>query len=115
MQSTRTFITAGLLAVGCGLAWSQTAPAQGGVAFGETVAQESLSDLRGGSNLSVTVNEAQLTGQTAGNKAIGVNTGTNTITDGALSHMTGIPVVVQNTGANVLIQNSVILNVQLAQ
>jgi hypothetical protein len=44
---------------------------------------------------------------------VNVNTGSNAIGTGAFSAMSGIPIVVQNTGANVLIQNAVILNLKV--
>ena len=79
--------------------------------LGAPIAAERLAELRGGTDL--TVNDMRLDGATTGNTANHVNTGTNTITDGALANMTGIPVVIQNTGANVLIQNALILNVTM--
>lgn len=42
-----------------------------------------------------------------------VSTGNNIITDGSLVNMPGMPIVVQNSGNNVVIQNSTILNLQL--
>jgi hypothetical protein len=42
-----------------------------------------------------------------------VATGANTIAGGAFSGMSGLPLVVQNSGANVLIQNAVIVNVKM--
>ena len=58
-------------------------------------------------------NEMTLTGTTAENSARNVNTGTNSIGGGAFANMSGLPVVIQNSGANVLIQNAVILNLQM--
>ena len=46
-------------------------------------------------------------------EVINVTTGANFITDGAFSNAGGVPMVVQNTGNNVLIQNSTILNIQV--
>ena len=54
-----------------------------------------------------------LSGTTANNSATDVLTGTNTISAGAFANMSGLPVVIQNSGANVLIQNAVILNLQM--
>ena len=54
-----------------------------------------------------------LAGTTAGNTAVNVATGTNAISAGAFSNMSGLPIVIQNSGANVLIQNAVILNLQM--
>jgi hypothetical protein len=44
---------------------------------------------------------------------VNVVSGTNTIGMGAFANMSGLPLVVQNSGANVLIQNAVILNLQM--
>lgn len=104
------FIAAAFVAIGLAPAFSQAALQDAGP-LGAPAASERLGELRGGTNL--TVNDMRLNGQTTGNSATNVQTGTNTITDGALSNMSGIPMVVQNTGANVLIQNALILNVTM--
>lgn len=80
-------------------------------AFGQPLADSALGDLRGGTD--VTENDMRLSGTTAANSARQVTTGNNTITEGSFSGLSGIPVVIQNTGANVLIQNAVILNLQV--
>ena len=79
--------------------------------FSSAVDTETLSTHRGG-NVNVR-NDMVLTGTTADNTAQHVNTGNNAISAGAFSNMNGLPVVIQNSGANVLIQNAVILNVQM--
>ena len=79
--------------------------------FATAVDIETLSAHRGG-NVNVR-NDMVLTGTTADNTAQHVNTGNNAISAGAFSNMSGLPVVIQNSGANVLIQNAVILNVQM--
>ena len=79
--------------------------------FVQPVPAAALADYRGG--MDVVHNDMQLAGTTAGNTAINVATGTNAISAGAFSNMSGLPVVIQNSGANVLIQNAVILNLQL--
>ena len=71
---------------------------------------DSLSTFRGGAQ---TNNEMTLTGTTADNYARNVNTGSNSIAGGAFDNMSGLPIVIQNTGANVLIQNALILNLQM--
>lgn len=58
-------------------------------------------------------NDMELTGTTANNTAQHVNTGNNAISAGAFANMNGIPVVIQNSGANVLIQNAVIVHMQM--
>lgn len=56
--------------------------------------------------------EANLGGVVSGNSATNVATGANSVATGSFAGMAGLPVVIQNTGANVLIQNSTIVNVQ---
>ena len=96
-----------LLAAGSGAGWCDEAR----VSLGTPVASAELSTLRGGTD--TTVNDMRVRGTTANNSAVNVQTGTNTITDGAFGQMNGIPLVIQNTGANVLIQSAVILNLHL--
>ncbi len=91
-------------------------PAVGGVSlpgFDRPVDHTTLDGHRGGSQLVLVHNDMTLTGTTAGNLAEQVNTGSNAIGTGAFANMSGIPVVIQNSGANVLIQNAVILNLQM--
>ncbi|HQS22562.1 MULTISPECIES: hypothetical protein [unclassified Acidovorax] len=70
-----------------------------------------LDSYRGGSSL--VSNDLMLAGTTADNTAHNVNTGNNAISAGAFANMNGMPVVIQNSGANVLIQNAVIVHVQM--
>ena len=58
-------------------------------------------------------NDAQLRGVVANNSAVNVSTGANVISDGAFAGQSGIPLVVQNSGNNVLIQNATIINLQV--
>lgn len=69
-----------------------------------------LASRRGGAGV---FNEAQLNGTVASNSATNVVTGTNSISDGAFAGSAGLSTVIQNSGNNVLIQNSTIVNVQL--
>ena len=69
-----------------------------------------LARKRGGADV---VNDSQLRGVVADNRAVNVTTGNNVISDGAFAGMTGLPLLVQNTGNNVLIQNATIVNVQV--
>ena len=70
-----------------------------------------LSNARGGADTHVNQNTS--TGAVTGNVASQLNTGSNTISDGSFANTSGIPIVIQNSGNNVLIQNSTILNLQL--
>lgn len=69
-----------------------------------------LAGLRGGSD--TPWSDMKLNGAVSGNSAVAVATGANVITDGAFSNASGLPMVIQNSGANVLIQNATIVNVQ---
>ena len=79
--------------------------------FNVPVAVATLEDQRGG--MQGASSEMNLSGTTANNSATDVLTGTNTISAGAFANMSELPVVIQNSGANVLIQNAVILNLQM--
>lgn len=68
---------------------------------------------RGGTDTHTTNNTANLEGGVNGNSAVNVMTGNNVIDSGSFANMSGIPVVIQNSGANVLIQNATIINLQM--
>ena len=68
-----------------------------------------LEGQRGGTD---THNDMNVNGSVANNTATNVVTGNNTIDAGSFANMSGIPVVIQNTGANVLIQSATIINLQ---
>lgn len=88
-----------------------TAPATGSAAFGQPIGVDALARFRGGTEITST--DMTLNGTTASNSADHVITGTNSIGSGAFANMNGLPLVVQNSGANVLIQNAVIVNVKM--
>jgi hypothetical protein len=69
-----------------------------------------LAELRGGTE--TPWSDMKLNGTVGNNAATNVVTGANVITDGAFSNASGLPMVIQNSGANVLIQNATIVNVQ---
>jgi hypothetical protein len=70
-----------------------------------------LATSRGGSDSHLDQNNSS--GTVQANVASNLTTGSNTISQGAFSNSSGIPMVIQNSGNNVLIQNSTILNLQL--
>ena len=75
-----------------------------------------LGGSRGGAELqpvNLNLNQNNSSGSVSGNVATNLTTGTNNISDRAFSNSAGVPIVIQNTGNNVLIQNSTILNLQL--
>jgi hypothetical protein len=74
------------------------------------VQNDYLEAARGG--FEVVQNDLQLRGMVAQNSASHIQSGNNTIADGAFTNASGMPMVVQNSGSNVLIQNATIVNVQ---
>jgi hypothetical protein len=75
------------------------------------VAADQLGLMRGGAD--TVSNDMSLSGTVANNTAVNVATGMNTISNGSFSNASGLPVAIQNSGANVLIQNATIINVQI--
>lgn len=74
-------------------------------------AQEAvLDEARGGSDTLAT--DTRLHGVVGGNVATNVNTGANIIQASSFANASGIPIVIQNSGANVLIQNATVINLQ---
>lgn len=109
MHQLLTVLTAasGLMAP---LAKAQDTAAPQLAGFDHPVALATLDDLRGGAAVR---NDMDLNGVTSGNSAFQVQTGNNTIDAGSFANMSGLPVVIQNSGANVLIQNATIVNLQM--
>lgn len=101
------------IALGCAQARAADAGGQAPAALmgSEPIAADELATKRGGTDLHNT--DMQLQGYVAENQAINVATGNNSISDGSFSGAAGVPMVVQNTGNNVLIQNATILNIQV--
>jgi hypothetical protein len=79
--------------------------------LGSALSDNRLSVQRGGQDAQLSEIKAKST--VSDNSAHHLTTGTNTITEGAFGQMSGMPTVIQNSGNNVSIQNSTILNLQL--
>ena len=79
-------------------------------AFGPALPTQTLSALRGGDS-QVTV-EVDNQGTVQGNTASQVVAGDNRIEGGAFANAAGLTTVIQNSGANVLIQNGTSVNVR---
>lgn len=80
--------------------------------LGPAVTEARLQALRGGEN---TVDNAILVeGEVSNNSADRIVSGTNRVGGGAFGNAAGVSTVIQNSGSNVLIQNSMIVNVQFA-
>jgi len=101
-----------LAATGPGWALAQEAPADTKtLSFGMPLDPTRLDGYRGGFDL--VKNDMQLSGTVANNAASYVVAGNNSIADGAFTNAGGLPMVIQNSGSNVLIQNATIVHVQL--
>ncbi|MCU6498556.1 hypothetical protein LPN04_12200 [Rugamonas sp. A1-17] len=79
--------------------------------FDAAVPAATLAGKRAGAD--VVNNNMQLNGAVSGNTAVNVYTGANAISSGSFSNASGLPVAIQNSGANVLIQNATIINVRV--
>jgi len=71
-----------------------------------------LARQRGGTDPG-TLSDMKLNGVVGSNNASNLTTGNNSISDGAFAGVNGVPLVVQNSGNNVLIQSATIINVQV--
>ena len=88
-----------------------TVPPRGDDRLGSALSDNRLSAQRGGQDAQLSEIKAKST--VSENSAHHLTTGTNTITEGAFGHVSGMPMVIQNSGNNVSIQNSTVLNLQL--
>ena len=79
--------------------------------LGTPLASARLEGYRGG--FEVVTNDMRLNGAVTNNSAVDVLSGSNFIADGSFANASGMPMVVQNSGSNVLIQNATIINVQM--
>jgi hypothetical protein len=78
---------------------------------GTAVSADRLAGKRAGTD--TVTSDMQLNGAVSGNTAVNVFTGANSISTGSFSNASGLPVAIQNSGANVLIQNATIINIQM--
>ncbi|WP_266169056.1 hypothetical protein [Dyella subtropica] len=77
--------------------------------LGQSVDASVLARSSGGTDAS---EQITLNGNVSNNTADHVATGFNSISAGSFVGVSGVPMVIQNTGNNVLIQNATIINVQ---
>ncbi|QNK03645.1 hypothetical protein H8F01_02215 [Dyella telluris] len=77
--------------------------------MGTGVDNATLDGLSGGT---LVVQNTTLTGTVSNDTADHVISGANVITGGAFSGEAGIPMVIQNSGSNVLIQNATVISVE---
>ncbi|MFA6230337.1 MAG: hypothetical protein WC617_09205 [Rhodanobacter sp.] len=77
--------------------------------LGPRVGVDVLAKASGGTDVT---GQMTLNGTVSDNHTTDVATGNNEITSGSFSGAAGVPMVIQNTGNSVLIQNATIINVQ---
>jgi hypothetical protein len=80
--------------------------------FGPSIKTSELAKFSGGTDTTTTTSTMTLNGTVSNNTDVDVMTGLNSIAGGSLAGSAGIPMVIQNSGDNVLIQNATIVNVQ---
>jgi len=78
--------------------------------LGSGVASSVLANLSGGSDVSENIT---ITGSVSDTSTENVSTGMNWIGGGSFGNAAGLPIVIQNTGNSVLIQNATVVNVQM--
>lgn len=113
VASTASTATAAVVASDASAAGNTRAERrEGGDVLEASVLSDSvLAEQRGGTE---THNQNNVAGTVTDNVASQLTTGSNSISENSFSNSSGIPIVIQNSGNNVLIQNSTILNLQLA-
>lgn len=78
--------------------------------LGSRVDSSVLARLSGGSNVSENIT---ITGSVSNTSTENVGTGMNWIGGGSFGNAAGLPMVIQNSGNSVLIQNATVVNVQM--
>lgn len=82
--------------------------------WGNPIPLAELDAQRGGTDTGpVTINANMLNAKLFNNRATDNVTGTNTITGGAFAGASGLPIVIQNSGNNVIIQSGTVLNLTM--
>jgi hypothetical protein len=116
-RSPTVFVVAAALATALASHGAQASPAgeQPPPSFGTATPLSRLQVMSGGTATQVTnnVNEQETAGTLTDNTAKGTYSGGNFVGDTAFSSSAGLSTVIQNSGNNVLIQNSTILNVRM--
>ena len=80
--------------------------------LGRTLDEDGLAEQRGGQDDAyANINDARA--RVSNTSLTNASTGNNTISEGSITNNSGLPVVVQNSGNGVVIQNTTILNLQL--
>ncbi len=87
-----------------------------GLDLTQALSETELAQTQGRAGLNVMqLSGANLSASLIGNSANDTVTGNNWIADGAFAGSNGFATIIQNTGNNVIIQDSLIVNVSVAQ
>jgi hypothetical protein len=107
----RTYIPNGPnSSIGVYVAAARVEGAAGANDLGQGVDNATLAGLSGGAE--IVEQNTNLTGTMTNDSASHIYSGDNMITGSAFAGEAGVPVLIQNSGSNVLIQNATVLNVQ---
>lgn len=83
--------------------------------FGAATPTEQLQAMSGGTNTTNNINNQTVTGTLSDAEAKDTFSGSNVVGGSAFGSSAGLSTVIQNSGNNVLIQNSTILNLRMNQ
>lgn len=107
---TIPWLGAAALVLLSGAGWAE----ETAIDLGAPAAQHTLDMHRAGAtDTRVELNLQETNGTVEDNLAIHTVSGRNMITEGAFANSSGLPIAIQNSGNNNLIQNSVILNLKV--
>ncbi|WP_250339880.1 hypothetical protein [Luteibacter flocculans] len=81
--------------------------------FGQATSSERLEGMTGGTNTTNNINQQTLNGTMSNTEASDTVSGGNVVSGTAFGNAAGLPTVIQNSGNNVLIQNSTIVTVRM--
>jgi hypothetical protein len=104
-----------VLALSVGLAYADSPETNEVASWGAPVSEGQLDVQRGGTDLGpqLIINRNDLNAKLYDSSAYNNVTGHNTINGNAFQGASGLPIVMQNTGNNVIMQNAVILNLTM--
>jgi hypothetical protein len=88
-------------------------PGLTGISLGQPVQLQELDKIRGQGGVMDITNVANLEAILADNDASNSVTGSNSINGGSFTHASGVFSIIQNTGNNVIIQDSTIITVTI--
>lgn len=107
-------IVVSALGLGLGLAHAGSPETSTMTSWGTPIPAEQLDAQRGGTDTGpVTINANMLKAKLYDNAAIDNVTGNNSINGNAFAGASGLPIVIQNSGNNVIIQSGTVLNLTM--